>query len=492
MKNPKFALLVALSLFAIHSSPFASAKPDAPNVVFFLVDDLGWTDLACYGSEFHESPNIDRLAETGMKFTQAYAACGVCSPTRAAIMTGKSPARVRILDWLPGRDPKTSKLLPPEDLPGLPLEEVTIAEVLKDNGYQTYYAGKWHLGKEGYEPERQGFDINKGGIDHGAPPGGYFSPYDNEKLPDGEYGEYLTDRLAQESVDFIRNRDKNKPFFLYHAFYTVHTPIQPDPDQLTHFEEKAESLPERSTEERFELINNAWINGKYHDNPGYAAMVKSLDDAVGAILDEVEAQGLTNDTIVIFTSDNGGLSINLFLPTPTSNKPLKYGKAWLTEGGIRVPTIIRAPGVTIPGRVSGEPIISMDFFPTILDLVGIEKRPDLHMDGKSLYNHLEGAEGVGRRDLIWYYPMYAGFQSRPSAAILARGWKLIENFEDSSLELYFLQDDIGEENNLADAYPETVLAMRKRLWQYLNDVDAPMPKFNPAFVPTLSKRNKYW
>ncbi len=489
MKNPIFALFVTLSLFALHSSLFAKR----PNVVFFLVDDLGWTDLSCYGSEFHESSHIDKLAETGLRFTQAYAACGVCSPTRAAIMTGKSPARVRILDWLPGRDPKISKLLPPEDLPGLPLEEVTIAEVLKENGYQTYYAGKWHLGKEGYEPERQGFDINKGGIDHGAPPGGYFSPYDNEKLPDGPEGEYLTNRLAQESVDFIRNRDKKKPFFLYHAFYSVHTPIQPDPEQMERFEDKAKSLPKRAIEDRYEMVEDSWPNKLYQDRPDYAAMVKSVDDAVGRILGEVEKQGLTNDTIVIFTSDNGGLSINLFFPTPTSNKPLRNGKAWLTEGGIRVPTIIRAPGITQAGRVSGNPVISMDFFPTILDLVGIEKRPDLHQDGISLYPLLNGAERVGgNRDLIWYYPMYAGFQSRPSAAILARGWKLIENFEDSSLELFYLADDIGEANNLASAYPELVNSMRKRLWKYLDDVEAPMPKFNPAFVPTLSKRNKYW
>ncbi len=485
-------VLVSVSTFwGKPDRPFDSAQ-GRPNVVFFLVDDLGWTDLSCYGSDFHESPHIDRLAESGIRFTQAYAACGVCSPTRAAILTGKSPARVRILDWLPGRDPAHSKLLPPEDLPGLPLEEVTIAEVLKENGYQTYFAGKWHLGAEGYEPEKQGFDINKGGVDNGAPPSGYFSPYKNEKLSDGPDGEYLTDRLANESVEFIRNRDKEKPFLLYHAFYSVHTPIQADPDQLGYFKEKAKSLPDRSVDEKYELLEGAWTNKLYHDRPDYASMVKSVDDAVGAILGELETQGIDNDTIVIFTSDNGGLSINLFLPTPTSNKPLRNGKAWLTEGGIRIPTIIRAPGVTQPGRVSDEPIISMDFFPTILDLVGIEKRPDLHQDGTSLFPLLDGAEGLGRRDLIWYYPMYSGFQSRPSAAILARGWKLIENFEDSSLELYLLEDDIGEAHNLADVYPETVHAMRTRLWEYLDDVNAPMPTINPAFKPSMSKRNKYW
>ncbi len=490
--NLSFHSLVFAILAVFLSSTTLPAGPDHPNVVFFVVDDLGWTDLSCYGSKFHESPHIDALARSGVRFTQAYAASGVCSPTRAALMTGKSPARVRILDWLPGRDPAHAKLLPPEDLPALPLEEVTFAEVLREHGYQTCFTGKWHLGDDGFGPTDQGFDVNIAGTENGAPPAGYFSPYKNPHLIDGPRGEYLTNRLAEESVNFIRERDPAKPFLLYHAFYSVHTPIQPDPAQMRHFEEKAKELPERSTEERFELIHNAWVNKLYHDSPAYAAMVKSVDDAVGLILGELEEQGISDDTVVIFTSDHGGLSLNLFLPTPTSNKPLKYGKTWLTEGGIRVPAIIRAPGVTPAGHETGVPIISMDYFPTILDLVGIEQRPDLHQDGKSLLPLLRGDEGMGRRDLIWYYPMYSGFQARPSAAILARGWKLIENFEDSSLELYLLADDIGEENNLAEVYPETVLAMRKRLWAYLNEVGAPMPKINPAFIPSLSKRHKYW
>ena len=357
------------------------------NFLFFLVDDMGWADIGANGSKFHETPHIDRLAKSGMRFTQGYAAGSVCSPTRASIMTGKHPVRVNITDWIPGQSNRPSnRLLHPEDRHSLALEEVTIAEALKQNGYQTFFAGKWHLGKEGEWPTDQGFDVNIGGHHKGSPPGGYYAPWTNPNLKAKKKGEYLTERLTNESAKFLESRDKSKPFLLYLSYYNIHTPIQPYKKRIDHYKAKFEKNFIGPTPTEPEHDGKTRIR---QDNPALASMVAAVDDSVGVLLDKLEELKIKENTVVIFFSDNGGLS-TLGRIGPGCNKPLRAGKGWLYEGGIREPTIISAPGITKPGSISKKPIISMDFFPTILDLAGLPLHPELHVDGNSLLEQLKG------------------------------------------------------------------------------------------------------
>jgi arylsulfatase A-like enzyme len=323
-----------------------------PNFLFILCDDLGYRDLGSYGSTFHDTPHLDRLAASGMLFSQGYAAHPVCSPTRAAIMTGKNPARVGITDWIPGRDPRDRRLLGPTDLHQLPLEEATIAERFRQAGYRTFFAGKWHLGGEDFLPEDQGFEHNKGGHHRGSPPGGYYSPYQNPRLTDGPEGEYLPDRLTDETLRFIE-ANRGNPFFAYLSFYTVHTPIQAARRHLKHYEEKATQLPSLREAELRE--HDGWTKVR-QDNAAYASMVAAMDENVGRLLDRLDELGLTDQTVVVFTSDNGGLSTLPRRGAPTSNLPLRAGKGWCYEGGIRVPFMIRAPGVGKPGSRSSVPV----------------------------------------------------------------------------------------------------------------------------------------
>jgi len=454
-----------------------------PNIVFFLVDDLGWADLNCYGSRFYETPNVDRLAAEGMRFTDAYAACPVCSPTRASILTGKYPTRVGITDWIPGARRKNPPLLTPEDLHALPLEEVTWPEVLQQQGYLTFFAGKWHLGGEGFFPEDQGFDINVGGHHRGSPPGGYFSPYKNPKLTDGPPGEYLTDRLAAESVRFLEHRrDPDRPFLLYLSFYTVHTPIQAKAEDIAKYRTKAERMgldePAPGRPERDSTTNLR------QDNPAYAGMVESMDRAVGRVLDAIRRLGLDDETIVFFMSDNGGLST---LPgkrrAPTCNLPLRAGKGWCYEGGIREPMIIKWPGVTQPGSVCSVPVTSTDFYPTILEMLGLPAMPEQHADGVSLVPLLKGNDRLDRTAIYWHYPHYHGSGHRPSGAIRAGDWKLIEFFEEGRVELYNLRNDIGEQHDLAAQYPQKVVELRRMLAAWRRQTGAKMPRPNPNYRP---------
>ena len=407
------ALLLGYSLSGIGANNEAPGK----NVIVFLVDDLGWKDLGCYGSSFYESPRIDALAGEGAQFTNAYTPNPVCSPTRAAIMTGRYPSRVDITDWIQGMKPKNPRLVTPQDRDNLALEEVTIAEVLREHGYQTFFAGKWHLGDEGHFPEDQGFDINKGGHHRGSPPGGYYAPFNNPTLEDKPDDHYLTDRLTEECIHFLESRDQEKPFLLYMAYYTVHTPIQGWDVYDEYFAEKKKALPnggEPQTRKEHDGLTR--LNQSDHK---YAAMVKALDNSVGRILDALETMGLDDQTIIIFTSDNGGLS-TLARIAPTSELPLRAGKGWCYEGGIRIPTLIRAPGMEATGKKIDTPIISMDFFPTILDLAGLPLKPELHLDGLSLKPLLEG-KPLEDRPLFWHYPHYHGSTWKPGAAIRDRG-----------------------------------------------------------------------
>ncbi len=450
-----------------------------PNFIFILVDDLGWKDLGCYGSEFYESPNIDHLASQGMKFTNAYAASPFCSPTRASIMTGKHPARIGITDWIPGRNPKDTKLIQPEDVHQLPLEEITIAEALKQEGYRTFFAGKWHLGNQGYFPEDQGFDINKGGHHKGSPPGGYYAPYNNPKLTDGPEGEYLPDRLTDESIQFLE-QSQQAPFFLFLSFYTVHTPIQASKRHLEYFEKKAGKLTSETERPAFIRERNGWTKQEQND-PAYASMIFALDENIGRLLRTLQILNLDERTVIIFMSDNGGLSTLGREWAPTSNQPLRAGKGWCYEGGIREPMIIRAPGITQMGSICNVPVTSHDFYPTILQLAGLPLDPKQHVDGLSLLPLLKGEANLERNALFWHYPHYHGSTWTPGTAIRSGGWKLIEFFEEDKIELYNLNEDIGERNDLALDYPGKAQELKKLLHNWQKEIGAKMPVPNPDF-----------
>jgi arylsulfatase A-like enzyme len=464
----------------------ASFAADPPNVVFFLVDDLGWSDLGCNGSEFHETPNIDSLAESGMRFTQAYAACPVCSPTRASILTGRHPVRVEITDWIPGM--RADRLQHPrfqhiEDRDNLALEEVTIAEYLKDRAdYQTFFLGKWHLGDEGHWPTDQGFDVNIGGCEKGSPPGGYYSPWKNPNLTAKKKGEYLTERLTDEAVALVKDSDRDRPFLLYFSYYNVHTPIQPDRRSIDHYREIARERFSGPTPLGIERDARSRLR---QDNPEYASMVAAVDTSVGRVLQSIDDAGLRDQTIVCFFSDNGGLCTlaqgkrngKNNRVGPTCNLPLRSGKGWLYEGGIREPMILRAPGVTKADSVCDAPVMSTDFFPTILELVGLSANPDLHADGISLLPHLRGEEPADRT-LYWHYPHYHGSGWKPGAAIRDGNWKLIEFYETDETELYNLADDIGEQTNLSQQQPEIRDRLKAKLRQWQQRISAKMPVEN--------------
>jgi arylsulfatase A-like enzyme len=457
----------------------AQPSDPPPNIVFFLVDDLGWTDLGYSGSSFYETPNIDALAARGMTFTDAYAACPVCSPTRASIMTGKYPARMDTTDYFGAAQPDTNSkrwlakpLLPARYVDRLPLEEVTIAEALGEAGYATFFAGKWHLGPEGFWPEDQGFDVNMGGWSRGGPygPGKYFTPYGNPRLEDGPEGEHLPDRLAREAAAFIED-NQDGPLLAYLSFYSVHTPLVAREDLTAKYREKKATLPPGLTVWGTEGKRKSRL---VQEHAVYAAMVEAMDQAVGKVVAKVDALGLTENTIFIFMSDNGGLSTSE--GHPTSNLPLRAGKGWLYEGGIREPMFVVWPGVTEPGSRCSQPVISTDFYPTMLDMCGLELRPEQHLDGLSFAPLLRGDGPPPEREAIyWHYPHYGNQGSAPGGAVRMGEWKLIEWFEDGRLELFNLAEDIGERTDLAEREPERTEKMRARHYHWRASVDAKMP-----------------
>jgi arylsulfatase A-like enzyme len=456
-------------------------RSSPPNVVLFLVDDLGWADLGVQGSTFYETPAVDQLAATGMRFTDAYAASPVCSPTRAALLTGRHPVRVGITDWIPGADPRDRKLLGPDDRHELPLEETTLAEALGDAGYATFFAGKWHLGDVGFFPEDQGFDVNVGGHHRGSPPGGYYAPYENPKLEDGPEGEYLTDRLADETIGFVEEHTASRPgepFFAMLSFYTVHTPIQASRRHVGHFEEKAARLFPDPTPEP--LPEREGLTRARQDRPDYASMVRAMDENVGRVLEALDRLGVADDTLVVFTSDNGGLSTLGRPNAPTSNHPLRSGKGWCYEGGIRVPFIVRAPGVTRPGSTSPVPVVSMDIFPTLLELAALPLRPEQHVDGRSLVPLMSGGDTLGREALYWHFPHYHGSTWTPGGAIRAGEWKLVELDESGEVELYNLKDDLGESHELSTAHPETRDRLLAELHAWQRELGAKKATPNPS------------
>lgn len=468
LKLSLICLLITITESFSASSIASGLEKRPPNIIIILIDDLGWKDLGCYGSSYYRTPHIDRLAKQGVRFTDGYAACAVCSPTRAAILTGKYPARLMLTEWLPsGRWKPDSKLRSGRFLRMLPLEEITLAEALRKADYRTCIIGKWHLGGEPFSTAaHHGFEELIAANDHGNP-GDYFFPYQGTwKIPTtnlkatwqviegGEEGEYLTDRLTDEAVDFVeRNRDR--PFFLYFSHYAVHTPLQAK-------QEMVEPYLQIPQDER-------------KGNPVYAAMVESVDESVGRLMQTLDVLNLTQNTLVIFTSDNGGFV------RATNHDPLRGNKGAYYEGGIRVPYIIRWPKVTKEGHVSHVPITSSDLYPTCLAAAQLELDPNQHRDGVNLCLALEGQETLPREALFWHYPHYNSHPSSVPSSVIRKGdWKLIQTFDPEGIELYHLGRDLGETTNLVSAEPEKTAELLRDLRQWREEVDAEMMEPNPA------------
>jgi len=464
---------VALSLVlgAVLLNVIAGAAERPPNIVLLLADDLGWTGVGCYGSDLHETPHIDRLAAQGMRFTYAYAACTVCSPTRASIMTGQYPARLHLTDFIAGQHRPFEKLTIPAWTKYLRPEAVTVAEALKRAGYATAHVGKWHLEarqavpghrSEDFQPTAQGFDVSIG-----KPKGskGYFLPPDYVRAS-GEKGGYVTDFLTDEAVAQIR-RMQQGPFFLYLAYHTPHTPIQGKKELVAHYTRKLQTRPNAG-----------------HRNPIYAAMIHSLDESVGRIMAQLQNSGLKQDTLVIFVSDNGGLTQRYGkIDGIADNYPLRRGKGSAYEGGVRVPMIAHWPGAIPAGRICAEPVMTIDFYPTFMDLAAAPASAS-EFDGVSLKGLLKGKQSaLGRAALYWHYPHYHAGGDAPYSAIRSGPWRLISFHDDTPPALYNLDRDIGEQHNLAQAEPATFQELQERLQAWRKRVGAQMPTENDRYDP---------
>ena len=482
----KKILFATLTVSAVCGAE-AQQKSEHPNILFILTDDLGARDLGCFGSTFYETPNLDALARDGMCFTNGYASCNVSSPTRASLMTGKYPARLKITDWIPGRQAKPGandpySLIPPEFTLSLPLEEETLGEAFRENGYQTMFVGKWHLGEDvSHYPQNQGFDINIAGCNHGQPPQGYFTPYGLYNLPDGPEGEYLTDRLGNECVKLIENRDKHKPFLLYYAMYQVHTPLQAKPEKIAYFQEKAARMgltEENSTTQDREWIREIPIRGRLRErirqgHPVYAAMVSHMDDNIGKIIRKLKEDGLYDNTIIVFTADNGGLSTAE--GSPTCNAPYRTGKGWGYEGGVREPLIVHWSGHVKSGTHNESIVTSCDFYPTLLDLAGLPLKPEQHLDGESFAHSLLTGETKDRGPIYWHYPHYSNQGGRPHGAVRSGRYKLIEFYEDMHVELFDLEKDPSETTDISALHEAETQRLTRLLHEWRQEVGAAMP-----------------
>ena len=481
MKN-NLLKLVSGSLIMAGCSVYRDAGGDRPNIVFIVVDDLGWSDLGCYGADLHETPHIDRLASKGVLFTNSYSAAPVRSPTRASIMTGKYPARLNFTIWSEAasvaerKNQEIYRFLPPQTIESLPLEEITLAEKLKEKGYLTAHIGKWHLGDLMHFPESQGFDVGFAASQRGAPPS-YFYPYKGEAF--GEYrfvtdmgtdaggsyftdrkGEYLTDRLTDEAMKIMEDAG-SQPFYLNLWYYNVHTPIQAKANDIEYFKTKI-------------------IPGIHHQNETYASMVKAVDDNVGRLLKKLGDLRISHKTVVILISDNGGYINEYKGKTVTSNYPLRSGKGSLYEGGIRIPTIITYPDGNYPCRKTDVPVSTVDFFPTILEITGIDALSGI--DGRSFLQVLKGIPDstLMNRPLFWHYPHYYP-TTTPVSAIRKGNWKLLEYLEDGRTELFDLSADQGESRNLAGKEPQIANELLQTLRDWRIRAGAKGITINPEF-----------
>lgn len=459
MTRREFVQATAAGAVASSQGVAAAAQTPRRNILFVLMDDLGWRDLGPYGNRFIDTPNLDRFASQSVRFTNAYAACPVCSPTRASIMTGRYPARLQLTDWIPGRKQfATAKLLTPQFNQFLPMADKTIAETISAKGYRSAAIGKWHMGGEGHLPTDRGFGMNIAGTAAGQPPT-YFGPLELPGLRLAP-GEFLTERLTEEGVRFM-NADRSTPFFLYQAHFTVHLPL----------------------EAREQVIAKYRKRDTGDVNPVYCAMVESADDSMGRLMRALDESGQAENTIVVFFSDNGGVRYQGNQARPiTNNSPLRAGKGHLFEGGIREPLMIRWPGVTRGGGVNETPVSSIDFFPTICEAAGVNAET---VDGRSLLPVLRGNKSA-ERPLFWHYPHYSDQGGRPSGAVRLGDWKLIEFFEDGRLELFHLADDPGERRNLARREAGRAKKLHRILSDWRRSVDAAMPTPNPQYDPVRS------
>jgi arylsulfatase A len=472
----KVEMKYLLILTLLWSSTLFAQKP---NVVLILVDDLGWTDLTCFGSDFYQTPNIDNLASEGIKFTNSYSSCTVCSPSRSSVMTGKYPARLHLTDWIQGHKYPFAKMNVPDWQMYLDSSETTLAEAFQQAGYFTAHVGKWHLGDEEKDwPENHGFDVNIGGWSKGAPQNnkekgykGYFSPYGNPRLKDGPEGEHLTERLTNEICQLIEEK-ANEPFFINFWLYNVHARLQAKQDKIDKYKDLSDST-------------------KNHQHPIYASMVEHVDEAVGKVIDKLKEQGLYENTIILFSSDNGGLIGNPKRQV-TSNYPLRHGKGNMYEGGVRVPTILYAPNQNMKTKEIHEPVITPDYYPTLLQMAGIEvpETQKTDMDGMSWIPLFQANSTFEREAIYWHYPHYHSEGAVPYSAIRLGEWKLIDNLESGEIELYNLTNDIGETTNLADKNPETTTRLMKKLDQWRTSVNAQYPVANESYDVDQARKRK--
>ncbi|UBM57485.1 sulfatase [Marinilongibacter aquaticus] len=456
-------------------------KEEKPNFLFILVDDLGYPDLSCTGSSYYETPNVDAIAKNAVVFSQGYAASRVCSPSRASIMTGQLTASHGITNWIgekSGMDWRSlgrqSKSLPADYVHSLPKEYSILPELLKTQGYTTFFAGKWHLGDEGSYPEDHGFDINKGGFEKGSPAGGYFAPFNNPKLENHEGGENLSLRLANETANFLESQPKDKPFLAYLAFYAVHGPIQTTAAKWKKYRDKAEEQG-LNTANGFEMERLLPIR-KAQDNPVYAGLVETMDDAVGIVMQKLKELGLDKNTIVIFTSDNGGVASGDAYSSSMS--PLRGGKGYQWEGGTRVPFFVSIPGVS--SKTIDFPVTGADFLPTLADYAGVTQKPFQQIDGESLRPLIEG-KSLENRALYWHYPHYGNQGGEPSSVILKGEWKLIHYYEDGRNELYNLSEDPSEKINIYPENEEQGEKLYQELKTWLDSRHALYPQPDPEF-----------
>ena len=475
--RPSLAIAAVALLVGCVPPPGQISGAARPNFLIFLVDDLGWTDLGCYGSDFYETPNIDRLASDGVRFTHGYAACTVCSPTRAALLTGLYPGRTNVTDWIPGQNRVGAKLKPPDWTMRLEHRHTTLAEALAVEGYRTAHVGKWHLMPRlepevmmDFTPDRHGFERNVAGNEWGAP-GSYFHPYERSDrrvypLPEGGAdGDYLTDRLTDEALRVLEDF-RDEAFLLYFPYYTVHTPIQAKPDDLARFQDRTDPA-------------------RRHRNPAYAGMLAALDRSVGRVRAKLDQLGIADETVIVFTGDNGGLDRegpDGRMGNPTENDPLRAGKGSAYEGGVRTPTIYFWPGVTAPGTVSDEPVITVDVYPTVLEIAGAGGSPAHNelVDGLSLAGILSDPQAsLDRETLFWHYPHYHAGGSTPHSAIRDGDWRLVHFYEDGRSELYDLSEDIGEARDLAGEMPDKAAELLGKLDEWRAAVGAQEPLPNP-------------
>ena len=486
--NQLFISVAALFLTILTSCKEKSLSThlQKPNIVFILADDLGAHDLSYAGSEYYETPNIDAIAKEGVRFTQGYAAAQVCSPSRASIMTGQYTARHGITDWIGAStgekwgESHNTKILPPEYIHAIPENNITLSEALKAGGYKTFFAGKWHLGDEPHSPENHGFEINKGGWEVGTPKGGYYAPWINPKLNYKYKGENLTMRLANETANFI-SESKDHPFFAFLSFYAVHGPIETTEEKWKKYRDKAEAqgIPDNGYKmERILPIRTV------QDNPIYAGLIETMDDAVGVVLNRLKELGLEDNTIIVFTSDNGGVASGDAFST--TNFPLRGGKGYQWEGGIREPYLIKAPMLKNGPKLIEYPVSGIDFYPTLLDLTGIDKPQNQILDGVSLVPLLKGVQ-LKKRPLFWHYPHYGNQGGEPVSMIRKEDWKLIHYWEDGHDELYNLTQDPGEKVDLYTINPDMAQSLRNELDAYLNEVGAKLPNEQPFYDPAEAK-----